>query len=276
MKSKLNKQQKKYIKSCDGKELRKVFTKFFKNQNKILKEAKKTPIVFKDGSFTTNNPFLSEFLDNHPMFSTKTHISNYLTKEDLESLTNPDLIEKKKDFENAIDEHLSKPYTILTVQDNIDWLELENFKEEIQIIVGAEISHLTFTANPENENFVFYKDISFPFEYSNKISDMTFSDKERIANRILNSATELGIKLKKTGEFIKSKPIKYSNKENDKTTIEFDLPKTSQKIDELLNAIKLTYSREDMFKCFYESRLTNPIVGFKFDSFASYIEYLQK
>lgn len=35
-----------------------------------------------------------------------------------------------------------------------------------------------------------------------------------------------------------------------------------------------TYTHEDMFNCFSESRLTNPIVGFKHDSFAAYLKSL--
>lgn len=36
-----------------------------------------------------------------------------------------------------------------------------------------------------------------------------------------------------------------------------------------------TYTHEDMFNCFSESRLTNPIVGFKHDSFAAYLKSLE-
>jgi len=121
--------------------------------------------------------------------------ANTLTKETLESLTNPDLIEKRKEFQNAIDGHIEKEETRSTVKDEI----ILNFR---------------------------------PMHHTTTIGDVV------------------------------DKVVELSKEKLDR--------------NKLIEAIKLTYSQEDMFKCFYESRLTNPIVGFKFDSFASYMESLQK
>lgn len=197
-KTKLNKQQKKYIKACDSKELRKELKRFFKKENQLLQEAKDTPIVFKNGVFRTNNPIIIKYLNGllsvKPFEKTSDTIiwndrfvedKNSLTKETLESLTNPDLIEKKKDFEDCIENHLIK----VGYCGKVDWDQ--KIEKEIR------------------------------------------------------------------------------------ETLEFDLPKTYKKIDELLNTIKLTYSQEDMLNCFQESRLTHPMVGFKHDSFASYLESLK-
>lgn len=252
MKSKLNKQQKKYIKACDGKELRKVFTKFFKNQNKILKEAKKTPIVFKDGSFTTNNPFLSEFLDNHPMFSTKTHISNYLTKEDLESLTNPDLIDKRKEFHNAIDEHIEKG------KDELDFLfKKEKHTEPLEFdLPKKDIG--THTVELKEDSIIFKEIDDSIVEFIGKNTNVIF---KRIGDYYGMSIDLDSMTKEQHKEF-----FKICNNHREKYGIVSETPKSK------------TFSKEDMFKCFYESRLTtNPLTAvFKFVSFASYIESLQK
>ena len=36
------------------------------------------------------------------------------------------------------------------------------------------------------------------------------------------------------------------------------------------------YTEEDMQKCFEESRLTHPVIGFKHESFAKYLDSLKK
>lgn len=48
-----------------------------------------------------------------------------------------------------------------------------------------------------------------------------------------------------------------------------------EEIDEFFNSNKI-FIEEDMRKCFEESRKTNPIVGFKHDSFQDYLESLNK
>lgn len=80
--------------------------------------------------------------------------------------------------------------------------DVDTFKKEIQSMISADISHLTFTTELNNGNFVFYKDNHKPFEYSGKISEMTFSDKLAIVEKIESYAEELDVNLKPKGKFI--------------------------------------------------------------------------
>jgi len=80
--------------------------------------------------------------------------------------------------------------------------DVDTFKKEIQSMISADISHLTFTTEINNGNFVFYKDNHKPFEYSGKISEMTFSDKLAIVEKIESYAEELDVNLKPKGKFI--------------------------------------------------------------------------
>lgn len=80
--------------------------------------------------------------------------------------------------------------------------DVDTFKKEIQSMISADISHLTFTTELNNGNFVFYKDNHKPFEYSGKISEMTFSDKLAIVEKIESYAEELDVNLKLKGKFI--------------------------------------------------------------------------
>jgi len=80
--------------------------------------------------------------------------------------------------------------------------DVDTFKKEIQSMISADISHLTFTTELNNGNFVFYKDNHKPFEYSSKISEMTFSDKLAIVEKIESYAEELDVNLKPKGKFI--------------------------------------------------------------------------
>jgi len=80
--------------------------------------------------------------------------------------------------------------------------DVDTFKKEIQSMISADISHLTFTTELNNGNFVFYKDNHKLFEYSGKISEMTFSDKLAIVEKIESYAEELDVNLKPKGKFI--------------------------------------------------------------------------
>lgn len=127
---------------------------------------------------------------------------------------------------------------------------IHNIKEEIQILVGYDISHLTFTFEANNNNFVFYKDIDKPYLYSVKVDELTFKDKLKIADKIFDCAIDLCIVNQKIGKF------KIPNSEVKKTKL---------------------YTHEDMFNCFKESRFTtHPLTAcFKHDSFAAYLKSLE-
>lgn len=221
---KLTKTQKDFLKTIKNKDNRKYQKQQFKIQNKFDKDVEVIHVVFKNGVFRTNNPSIIKYLNGllsvKPFEKTSDTIiwndrfvedKNSLTKETLESLTNPDLLKKEKDFEDAIDKHLLSEDTI-------------------------------FSNNMLSKNH-----------------------KPKKASLAETSQDTLDW-MHKIGQYAENK------------NLEFDLPKTSQKLDELINAIKLTYSQEDMFKCFQESRLTtHPLTAvFKFNSFASYLESIQK
>jgi hypothetical protein len=331
MKSKLNKQQKKYIKACNSKELRKELKGIFKKLNKNEFKIKITPVVFEEGKFITNNPSTIQFLNNHPMFNsqisraefeningkgvawseTNSKEINEKFKETLESLTNPDLIDKRKEFHNAIDEHLEKEEII----------KLSNsYNGPMEFCVKITNVNKDILQNIYN---TFHKDKSGildtnRFLHSNSLHTYCFS-----SNVASNDFKK--IELVPTDEF-----LRYIGKEHlieKPKTLEFDLPKTShekgkeveedalKKITELpiedyyientnhlcwiynrlilhnenpnydymiklheiaLNYIENPYSEEDMFKCFQGARRMSKPLLFEFDSFASYLEYLQK
>lgn len=220
MKSKLNKQQKKYIKACDCKELRKELKRFLKKENKSFNKKSEKHIKQRD---KIANKILINGLVWEPLI-----VLDEAKREEFEKINGkgfPWYKESLKEVE-------------------------ERFKEATK----------KYMPNPNEK-------IKYEFVQSSN-GKIGFPSKNSITKETLESLTNPDLtEKKKDFENAIEEPFK---------NLEFDLPKTSQKLDELINAIKLTYSREDMFKCFYESRLTNPIVGFKFDSFASYIEYLQK
>jgi len=304
MKSKLNKQQKKYIKACDSKELRKLFKKFFKKENRAWIELKNQEIVFKNTMFTTDNPFIIEFLNGLSVtqieenkgaeliklnseylnnvlenssdlkliqdlkvlcvqngeyeFSakfrdkekqlekaTKTPNANSLTKETLESLTNPDLTEKKKDFENAIEEFL-KP----KLSTHLAW----NKNGTNEIPLGGEIeleepfknlefdlpktSHDKGNREAKNSNFVVIPIDVWILEHIQKLNE----------NKV---------------KFDSSR--KMVQKEVYRMILELE-KHSGTKI----------YTEEDMFKCFQGARRMSKPLLFEFESFASYLESLQK
>ena len=264
MKSKLNKQQKKYIKACDCKELRKDWKKFFKKENRLWMELKNKEIVFNNGMFTTDNPFIIEFLNGLTENKTnETPNANSLTKETLESLTNPDLIEKKKDFENAIEEFLEPKLST-----HLAW----NKNETNEIPLGGKIEleepfktlefDLPKTSIIEkcfielNEDSIILKD----FDIS--ISKFLLENTNVIANRIGNNGHSIDLDSmtkEQHQEF-----FKICNNHREKYGIVSETPKSK------------IFSEEDMFKCFQGARRMSKFLSLDFESFASYLESLQK
>lgn len=236
MKSKLNKQQKKYIKACDCKELRKELKRFFRKENKYGK-------IKYEFVQSTNGKI---------GFPSETTNDNSLTKETLESLTNPDLIEKRKDFHNAIDEHIEKG------KDELDFLfKKEKHTEPLEFdLPKKDIG--THTVELREDSIIF-KDLD------DDIVKFLSVNTNIIFNKIecyYGMALDLDSMTKEqTKEF-----LNICNNHRDKYGIVSETPKSK------------TFSEADMYNCFYDSRLTtNPLTAvFKFVSFASYLEYLQK
>ncbi len=317
MKSKLSKQQKKYIKACDSKELIKELKQFFKRENQLLQEAKDTPIVFKNGVFKTNNPFLKKYLSGFPtgiireahepphnngnppvrysedeiftpfLKKSETPNSNSLTKEALESLTNPEFIENKKSMKERLNEEYNyKPVGIKWDKDfisennetikNPDLIDKNKFtqklnQEQIDLVIEwmNTWEQLKDTAIPLRfkEDFKFkYIDLNtkqenneIPMEFcveitkENKevllelynfkndnekinlttgsllLSNSLFShlSYKSITNKDVNFDKIIPVSTEKFLHYI-GKYILKKKPENDKTILEFDLPKSSR------------------------------------------------
>lgn len=172
------------------KEVKKEFKKkitFYHTRWKLLDEVE--PIVFENGKLETDNPKIQDFLSQHPL-------KGILFKEEFEKVNGkgfPWREHNVKEVEERFNE-LAKKY--------MPKEDVDTFKKEIQSMISADISHLTFTTELNNGNFVFYKDNHKPFEYSGKISEMTFSDKLAIVEKIESYAEELDVNLKPKGKFI--------------------------------------------------------------------------
>ena len=181
---KLTKNQKHFLKTIKDKNVRKYQKQQFKLQNQF-----DSVIVFSDNIFKPRNKTIGDFLSQHPL-------KGILFKEEFEKVNGkgfPWHEHNVKEVEERFNE-LAKKY--------MPKEDVDTFKKEIQSMISADISHLTFTTELNNGNFVFYKDNHKPFEYSGKISEMTFSDKLAIVEKIESYAEELDVNLKPKGKFI--------------------------------------------------------------------------
>lgn len=296
MKSKLSKQQKKYIKACDSKELKKLLKKFFKKENEIS-----TPICFMDLSVSFQDNYNILELKKMQSEAIKNTNENSLTKETLESLTNPDLIEKKKSLEDSIEQHLEKQ-EILKLSESykgpmVFCVEITDDNKEVLEKIWKDF----------HNDRVGYLDNNFL--HSNSLHTYCYSSN-------VSEDNSKPIQVVSTEEFLRyiGKESLIPKQENDKTILEFDLPKKLHKnekgvlfmdygdrksedfmeqvenmkkyfdvnlIKEFINytppdpnKVK-KYTEEDMEKCFIESRLTHPIIGFKHTNFSEYLKSIE-
>jgi len=295
MKSKLNKQQKKYIKACDSKELRKELKRFFRKENKYGK------IKYEFVQSTTGKIG----------FPSETTNDNSLTKETLESLTNPDLIEKKKSLEDSIEQHIEEQ-EILKLS--------ESYKGPMEFCVEITYDNkevLEKIWKDFHNDRVGYLDNNFL--HSNSLHTYCYSSNvsEDNSKPIQVVSTEEFLRYIGKEELIDNgeKFEMYKRGEySENNTLEFDLPKTPHKdkkgnlfldsgifqsetfndevtkiskfyndkiLEELINYTPPApnkvkkYTVEDMEKCFNESRLTHPVIGFKHTNFAEYLKLLK-
>jgi hypothetical protein len=270
MKSKLNKQQKKYIKACDSKELRKELKRFLKKENKSFNNKLEKHIKQRDK--TANKVLISGFVWE-PLI-----VLDEAKREEFEKINGkgfPWYKESLKEVEKRFKEAAKKYMPNSNEKIKYEFVKSSNEKtDQIKEKLQRHCNNLALATS-----------IVFPVSDKYKATETPNANIIKNFSHLLKEDIEpphnnVNPPVRYSAEEIFTPFLKKSETSNSNTlTKEIIESLTNPDLIEkqkLIESIKLTYSQEDMFKCFQESRLTNPIAGFKFDSFACYLESLQK